>query len=411
MSPLDSLRAAAWSLWASKLRTFLTLLGVVIGVGAVISVMSIGRGSREAVTQQIESIGSNLIFVRPQGVRNQNVQGQLGSGLSLSLADAEALEDAPYVASVAPEVTSFAQVRAGAQNTNTRVVGVTPAYETVRNYFVADGRFITEQDMNARSLNAVLGSRVAATLFPDRDPMGQTIQINQRPYRVVGILKTLGGGGQGVQDDAVLLPITTVQTRLVNQRQAAGTNPVQLITVQATSQKSMDAAKETITGILQDRHRITTTDDFVLTSQDDIIAARTDVTNVLTILLGSVAGISLVVGGIGIMNIMLMSVTERTREIGIRKAVGAKRRDILSQFLTEAVLLSIAGGGIGLGTGFGVSRLLEKLTLSGQAVQTLVTWDVVALAVGVAVVIGLFFGIYPAMRAARMDPIEALRHQ
>ncbi|MSQ24685.1 MAG: FtsX-like permease family protein [Dehalococcoidia bacterium] len=411
MSPLDSLRGALWSLWASKLRTFLTLLGVVIGVGAVISVMSIGRGSREAVTQQIESIGSNLIFVRPQAIRDQNVRGQLGSGLTLSLSDAEALADAPNVAGVAPEVNSFAQVQAGGNNTATRVLGVTPSYEQVRNFSVADGRFITDTDVDARSLNAVLGSRVATTLFPDSDPLGQTIQLNRRPYRVVGVLKTVGGGGQGVQDDAVLLPITTVQTRLVNQRQAGGANPVQLITVQATGEKTMDAAKEAITALLRERHRITGVDDFVLTSQDDLIAARTEVTNVLTILLGSIAGISLVVGGIGIMNIMLVSVTERTREIGIRKAVGAKRRDILSQFLTEAMMLSIAGGGIGLGAGFGVARLLEKLTLSGQAVQTLVTWDVAVLAVGVAVAIGLFFGIYPAMRAARMDPIEALRHQ
>ena len=307
MSPLDSIRGALWSLWASKLRTFLTLLGVVIGVGAVISVMSIGRGSRQAVTDQIESIGSNLIFVRPQAIRDQNVRGQLGSGLTLSLTDAEALAEAPNVAGVAPEVNSFAQVQAGGNNTNTRVLGVTPSYETVRNFSVADGRFITDTDVDARSLNAVLGSRVATTLFPDSDPLGQTIQINRRPYRVVGVLTPVGGGGQGVQDDALLLPITPVQTRLVNQRPAGGTNPVQLITVQATGEKTMDAAKEAVTLILRERHRITGADDFVLTSQDDLIQARTEVTNVLTILLGSIAGISLVVGGIGIMNIMLVS--------------------------------------------------------------------------------------------------------
>ena len=411
MSPLDSIRGALWSLWASKLRTFLTLLGVVIGVGAVISVMSIGRGSRQAVTDQIESIGSNLIFVRPQAIRDQNVRGQLGSGLTLSLTDAEALAEAPNVAGVAPEVNSFAQVQAGGNNTNTRVLGVTPSYETVRNFSVADGRFITDTDVDARSLNAVLGSRVATTLFPDSDPLGQTIQINRRPYRVVGVLKTVGGGGQGVQDDALLLPITTVQTRLVNQRQAGGTNPVQLITVQATGEKTMDAAKEAVTLILRERHRITGADDFVLTSQDDLIQARTEVTNVLTILLGSIAGISLVVGGIGIMNIMLVSVTERTREIGIRRAVGAQSRDIVLQFVTEALTLSIGGGLLGMALGVGIALGLNGRMVAGQAMTTLVQpWSIIV-AFAVAAGVGLASGSYPAFRATAIDPIVALRNE
>ncbi len=412
MSPFDSLRIALASLTDNKLRSVLTLLGVVIGVGAVISVMSIGQGSSAAIARQIESIGTNLVFIRPAAVRDQGVRGALGTGQTLTLSDARALAAdgaAPEVVAVAPELGTFGQIRAGNQNLNARVQGVTPDYETMRNYRVVEGRFINAQDVTAASLNVVLGSRVSETLFSGASPVGQQVFINRRPFRVVGLLETKGGTGLGLQDDVIVAPITTVQTRFARQRTAQGSDSVQLITAQVSDERRLDVAKDQIAQVLRERHRITGEDDFTLTSQEDIIQARTDVNDVLTIFLASIAGISLLVGGIGIMNIMLVSVTERTREIGIRKAVGAKRRDILAQFLAEATLLSLGGGGIGLGAGWGVSGLLEKLTINNQQVETLVTGDIMALAVGVAVAVGLFFGIYPALRASRLDPIEALR--
>ena len=412
MSPLESLKVALAALTDNKLRSVLTLLGMVIGVGAVISVMSIGRGSSAAITEQIESIGSNLIFVRAAASFQGGVRGAQGSAATLTLDDAQALADSvltPDVLAVAPEISTFSQARAGRENVNTRIIGVTPEYEQVRNFQVAEGRFITAQDVAARRLVAVVGSSVSETLFGGLSPVGQTVTINQRPFRIVGLLEEMGGTGLAIQDDVIVAPITTVQARLVRQRTAAGRDRVQTITVQVTDNDRLEQAKFQVSEVLRERHQIIDQDDFTLTSQEDIIQARTDVNNVLTIFLGSIAAISLLVGGIGIMNIMLVSVTERTHEIGIRKAVGAKRRDILYQFLAEATLLSFGGGAIGVGGGWGVSRLLERLTISGQQVETLVQADIAFLALGVSVAIGLFFGIYPAIRAARLDPIEALR--
>ncbi|MCH8195197.1 MAG: ABC transporter permease [Chloroflexi bacterium] len=412
MSPLESLRVALAALMDNKLRSVLTLLGMVIGVGAVISVMSIGRGSSAAITEQIESIGSNLIFVRAAASFQGGVRGAQGSAATLTLDDAQALADSaltPDVLAVAPEISTFSQARAGRENVNTRIIGVTPEYEQVRNFQVAEGRFITAQDVAARRLVAVVGSSVSETLFGGLSPVGRTVTINQRPFRIVGLLEEMGGTGTAIQDDVIVAPITTVQARLVRQRTSAGRDRVQTITVQVTDNDRLEQAKLQVSEVLRERHQIINQDDFTLTSQEDIIQARTDVNNVLTIFLGSIAAISLLVGGIGIMNIMLVSVTERTHEIGIRKAVGAKRRDILYQFLAEATLLSFGGGAIGVAGGWGVSRLLERLTIGGQQVETLVQADIAVLALGVSVAIGLFFGIYPAIRAARLDPIEALR--
>ncbi len=414
MSPTDVFLIAIRGLAGNKLRAVLTLLGVVIGVGAVISVMVIGRGSSAAITEQIESIGTNLIFVRAGASTDQGVRGAQGSAATLTLSDAEALEDpflAPDILAVAPDITTFAQVQAGRENVNTRILGVTPEYEDVRNFPVIEGRFISDQDISARALNAVIGSNVADSLFGGISPIGQVIQINQRPFRVVGLLESKGGTGLGNEDDLILAPITTVQTRLISQRTAQGLERVQTISVQVADEDRLGAAKDQVAEILRDRHRIIGEDDFTLTSQDDIIEARTEVTNVLTIFLGSIAGISLLVGGIGIMNIMLVTVTERTREIGLRKAIGAKRRDILAQFLTEATLLSFGGGGLGVLAGWGVSQLLEGITLSGQQVETVLSADIAILALAVSVGIGLFFGIYPAVRASALDPMEALRYE
>ena len=413
MSIPDIFRVSLKGLTGNKLRAFLTLLGVVIGVGAVVAVMAIGRGSSAAITQQIQSVGTNLIFVRPGGATDTGVRGQAGSGQTLTLQDAQALVDpvaAPDVAGVAPEVNTFSVVRAGRNNTTTRVTGVTPDYSPVRNFLVVNGRFISDQDVSSRALTVVLGATVADTLFPDSDPVDQTVLISNRAFRVVGVLEKKGGTGFGSQDDTVVVPITTAMARLVNQRNTSGGQTVQTITVQASDQNRMDDAKEEIADILRTRHKIVGPDDFTLTSQDDIIQARTQVTNVLTVFLGAIAGISLLVGGIGIMNIMLVTVTERTREIGLRKAIGAKRRDIVAQFLMEATMLSFGGGGIGVGAGWGVAHLLQGMTVSGQVIETVVSPDIALLALAVSVVIGLFFGLYPAVRASRLNPIEALRY-
>ncbi|MBI2846572.1 MAG: ABC transporter permease [Chloroflexi bacterium] len=413
MNIAASLRTAFRALAANKMRSALTVLGIIIGVSAVVSLMSIGRGAQGAVTAQIQGIGTNLIFVRPGFVQEAGVRSALGSAPTLTLADAEALADsvmAPSVAFVAPQVSSRYQVTVSGQNTNTQIVGVTPEFQLVLNYQMAQGEFIDPSHVQGRSMVAVLGSKVAETLFIDSDPIGQVIRINQRSFRVIGVLAGKGGGAMGISDDVVMVPITTAQARLQAQRTAQG-QQIQTINVQAVDAKEINSAKEQIADILRERHRITGSDDFTLTSQEDIIGALSQVIGIFTIVLGAIAGISLLVGGIGIMNIMLVSVTERTREIGIRKAVGAKRRDILTQFIIEATTLSLSGGGIGLLLGWGLSRIISRVPINGQMLPTAVSLDIVLLAFGVSTVIGLFFGIYPASRAARLNPIEALRYE
>ncbi|MBI4307657.1 MAG: ABC transporter permease [Chloroflexi bacterium] len=416
MNILESLGIALQALSANKLRSGLTVLGIVIGVAAVISLMSIGQGSQAAVAAAVQGIGTNLLFVRPGTQTVGGVRGGFGTAQTLTLDDAEALADpiaAPAVALVAPELTTGGRVVAQGQNLSTRVVGVTPAYMTVRNYTLAEGSFITEQHLVARSAVVVLGANVAQTLFGDSSPLEQTIRISNRPFRVIGVLDPKGGSFLGMQDDVVLAPLTTVRFRLFSQRTAQGGVNVQLISVQVADAAELNDAKEQVTTILRQRHRATGTgeDDFTITSQQDILNTFNQVTGVLTLFLGAVAGISLVVGGIGIMNIMLVSVTERIREIGIRKAVGAKRKDILMQFLIEAMALSLLGGLLGLGSGWGLAQLFATQEINGQRIQTLVSADIVMLALAVSVATGLFFGIYPAYRAARLEPIDALRHE
>ncbi len=276
---------------------------------------------------------------------------------------------------------------------------------------IADGDFISQTDIQANSTVAVLGSNVAETLFQGADPIGSTVKINSRPFRVIGVLASKGGGALGTEDDMVIIPITTM-TRLTRQRTVSGGLAIQQMSIQVDSEKNIEAAKLNITDLLRERHRLTTdTNDFTITSQQDIIQTATQVTGVLTILLGAIAGISLLVGGIGIMNIMLVSVTERIREIGLRKAVGAKRRDILTQFMIEAVVLSLFGGALGLALGWALSRAISAVPINGQNIPAAITPEIVLLAVGVSSAIGVFFGIYPAYQASRLDPIEALRHE
>jgi putative ABC transport system permease protein len=338
----------------------------------------------------------------------------VGGAATLTLEDALSLYDpssAPAVLMVAPEAQMGAQVVAGRQNTWTRILGVTPEYQFVRNFPVAEGEFIGERHLQARSMVAVLGASVVEALFPETSPLGQSIKINRRPFRVIGVLEQKGGTGLGIQDDVVMVPITTLLERLQAWRTIRGGRRVQLISVQAVSDREVEAAKEQVASILRERHRITSEDDFIITTQQETIEALEQTIGVFVIFLGAIAGISLLVGGIGIMNIMLVSVTERTREIGIRKAVGARRKDILLQFLTEATLLSLAGGGVGVLSGWGVSRLISGIQVSGQVIRTAVSADIVLLAVMVSAAVGLFFGIYPAFRAARLNPIEALRYE
>ena len=414
MKPLTILRTAFSSLGANKLRAGLTLLGIVIGVAAVISLMSIGRGSQEAITARIESLGTNLLFVRPGASSQGGVFGGLGSASTLTLDDAYALLDpvfAPSVAAVAPELRTSGQLVAGRENTFTQVIGVTPEYQFVRNFPVASGQFISPGQVQNRSQVIVLGSRVAETLFGFRDPVGQTVRINGRQFTVIGVLQSIGGTALGNQDDQVLVPITTAYYRLASERTAQGGVSVQTVNVEVRSGGAMDDAIQEIATALRLRHRITGEDDFTITSQQETIETLEETTDTFVVFLGAIASISLLVGGIGIMNIMLVSVTERTREIGIRKAMGAKRRDILLQFVSEATLLSLGGGGVGVLLGFVVSRLLDGRDLIGQSFQTVFSGDIAVLALVVSAAIGLFFGIYPAMRAARLHPIEALRYE
>ena len=400
MTPLALIGTAWSSIGGNRLRTGLTLLGIIIGVAAVISLMSIGRGAQEEITSRIESLGSNLLYVRA-------LDGEL------TLDDALALTDpvfAPSIMSVAPEVSTGGAVAYRSTQTFAQVAGVTSEFAEVRNFEIASGEFISPAHVQNRKNVAVLGSQTAEDLFGERDPVGVDISISGIRFTVVGVMESKGANAFGNEDSRVLIPLTTAFFRLGGERTAEGDITVSLINVQADGERIEEAQQEAEI-VLRLRHEITEADDFTVDTQQSVIDALSEATGTLTVFLGAVAGISLVVGGIGIMNIMLVSVTERTREIGIRKALGAKRRDILAQFVTEAVLLSLGGGLLGVGAGVLGSRLLNDFNLAGSELTTVFSGDIAALALGVSAAIGLFFGIYPAARAARLHPIEALRHE
>ncbi len=414
MNPLDTARSALTSLWASKLRSSLTVLGIVIGVAAVISLMSIGRGAQASITERIQSLGTNLLFVQPGASSFGGIFFGQGSASTLTLEDAEAIADPsaiPSVSAVAPELSTNGQLVYGRENTFTQVLGVTPEYVDVRNLELSTGSFISDGHVVNRSEVIVLGSFVSETLFGLRDPVGQTVKVNGRPFTIIGVLDSMGGGPFGLFDDQVLVPITTAYYRLASERTTQGDVTVNLISVQVQDESQMDRAEAQIATLLRLRHRVTGEDDFTINNQQDTLETLEETTDTFVMFLGAIAGISLLVGGIGIMNIMLVSVTERTREIGIRKAMGATRRDILVQFMAEAIVLSIGGGGIGVLAGVALSRLIDGRTLFGQAFETVFSGDIVILALLVSAAIGLFFGIYPAMRAARQHPIDALRYE
>ena len=415
MNALIIVRTAISSLGANKLRAGLTLLGIVIGVAAVITLMSIGRGVQATITERIQALGTNLLFVRPGETSSRGVGGGQGSASSLTIEDAYALSESeftPSIAAVAPELGSSAQVVAGRKNTFANIIGVTPEYEEVRNAPVEFGQFISQGHVDRNATVAVLGYQVAQDLYGFRSPIGQPIRISGRQFEVIGVLEEQGGSSFFSFDDRIMVPITAAYYRLASSRTTQGGISVQTINVKTQGVQAMDSALAEVATILRLRHRITGEDDFTVTSQQETIEALEEATNAFVFFLGAIAGISLLVGGIGIMNIMLVSVTERTREIGIRKAMGAKRRDILLQFVSEATLLSLGGGGVGLFLGWVLSNLLDDRAIIGTSpTQTAFSFDIAVLALAVSAAIGLFFGIYPAMRAASLHPIDAFRHE
>jgi putative ABC transport system permease protein len=401
------------SLNANKLRSMLTVLGIVIGVAAVIAMLSIGRGAQSSITSQIESIGTNLVYVSRGSSSQSGVQSAAGSAGTLTLDDAEALAELPDVAAVASVTESFAQLVYSGQNANTRLLGVTPGYETVSSLTLEDGEFITEAAQNARSLVIVLGHDVAVTLFGDTaGVVGQKVRVNGQSYKVIGVLASKGGTGFMNQDDQVFIPLSTALYRLVGGQRFRGSSVINQITIKAASAEVVESVVGKVTLKMRELHgTVEGADDFSVTSQQDTLDAAAQIAGTLTIFLGGIAGISLAVGGIGIMNIMLTTVTERTREIGLRKAVGARPSDILLQFLVESMVLSLAGGVIGVVLGWGISRLIGQVQLGGSAITPVVGLDSVLLATLFSMAVGLFFGIYPATRAARLQPVDALRYE
>ncbi len=399
------------------MRAALTMLGIVIGVGAVIALMAVGQGSQKAVTDRIQGLGSNLLFIRSGSTSQSGVAGGAGTAQTLTLDDARAIPgNVPQVVAAAPEFRLTLQLSGTAGNTRTQLMGVTQDYPTVLNLSLANGDFFTDDDIDRRSRVAVLGSAVATTLFGDSNPIGDNVRLGFGRLvinlRVIGVLAPKGGNSQASQDDQVFAPITTVTSQIQVQRAGSGAVIVNQITAQVGDKRQVDTAKAGVIDLLSSRHNVITPD-FTVESQEDIKAAINEVTQTMTVLLGSIAGISLVVGGIGIMNIMLVSVTERTREIGIRKAVGARSGDIMMQFLTEALTVTIAGGLIGIAAGVGSAYFLDGQSIAGLGnnVQTVISWTSVAVAFVVSAAIGIFFGLYPAQRAAKLSPIQALRYE
>ncbi len=399
MSPLDIIRTAIYSLTANRLRAALALLGIVLGVCSVITLMSIGRGSTDRITELIQGLGSNLLTVVP-------------TEQPLTLNDVDALRDplyTPSIKAVAPQIGTFGTIHINNNTTQASISGITPEYLNVRNLDMATGTFIGAPHVEARSEVVVLGAQVSEDLFGNQDPTGAEVRINGRRFRVVGVLASQSGFGS--VDNEALIPITTAYYRLSGRRIPGGDISVDQISIQVRDVELVDQAIEEIETVIRLSHRITEADDFTVFNQQEILDTFDEANQTLVVFLGAVAGISLLVGGIGIMNIMLVSVTERTREIGIRQAMGAKRRDIVAQFVTEAVFLTFGGGIIGIIVGISLATAIDGRFLIGTEWSTRVTSDIPILAMIVSIGVGLFFGIYPAVRAARLNPIEALRYE
>lgn len=403
----QGLLEALQSLSSNKLRSALTILGIVIGVGAVIAMLAIGRGAQDTITGSISGIGTNLLFVVPGGSE------EVSNPKPLTLTDAEALRDsfvAPSVTGVAPIITGNVELSFAGESLFTQGYGVTPDYMPVRNVEMLEGEFIGEVHILGRAAVVVLGPDAAEELFGRSEGvLGETVRIGGQPFRVLGVMVPRGGSGFSNPDELIMIPLSTAQTRLFSRSR----DSVDMIMVQAISAEGVSRATEEVASLLRTRHRTAIgEDDFTIFTQQDFLQTATTITNVLTIFLGGIAAISLLVGGIGIMNIMLVSVTERTREIGLRKAVGARKRDIMLQFLTESSLLSLMGGLIGIALGWGLSTLVGVIATS-QDVELLPNMglDAILLATIFSTAVGLFFGLYPAKRAADLEPVEALRYE
>jgi putative ABC transport system permease protein len=408
MNLWQSFLEALDSLSSNKMRSGLTILGIVIGVAAVIAMVSVGRGAEATITDSIQGIGTNLLFVIRGGssdVRNPQ---------PLTLGDASAIADpflAPSVLGVAPVLQGGGTVATGSDSRSTTLVGVTPDYAQVRNYVVSEGEFITEEHMLGQASVAIIGTEVGDRLYGRKEGLvGETLRIEGQPFRVIGVLEERGGSAFSNEDDQVLVPLTTAQTRLLRR---STRDRVDMILVQANSAQDVPLASEEVAEILRNRHRTQIgADDFTILTQQTFLDTAGTITNVLTIFLGGIAAISLLVGGIGIMNIMLVSVTERTREIGLRKAMGAHKRDIMIQFLTESSVLSLIGGLIGITLGWIIGLIVGEVAAANNApITPSISLDIVLIATLFSTAVGLFFGIYPANRAASLEPVEALRYE
>ena len=416
MKLIESLAIAIKSLSANKLRSALTMLGIIIGVGAVIAIMAGGAGMENYVTSTLEDLGTDVLYVQPS---NPDAPGAAAMApgyatATLTLDDAEALARIRSVLGVAPTNENFIELTFGDETVSSIIEGTTPEYLEAMGYEIATGRFISERDVASRDNVVVLGSETAEELLGDEDPLGQRVKIKGKRFTVIGVLALKGGGFFGFSlDKIVVVPRTTYQARLFTQRTPGGEDAVQSIGVQVSGPEAMDDVKADIETTLRKRHRIDEDEknDFTIISPEQMIGIFSNITGVVSIFLAAIASIGLLVASIGIMNIMLVSVTERTREIGIRKAVGAKRRDILLQFLLEAAALSLVGGGAGITFGWALSLAISFMAqLAGFPLQAALSPLHVIVAVGVSVIIGLVSGIYPAMRAAQLNPIDALRY-
>ncbi len=406
MSIFESLRTAATGLATNKMRAALTMLGIIIGVASVVALMSVGEGVQAMITGEIQGLGANLLFVTADQPEDSTAP------VYITTADAEALADpfdAPALLAVAPAMQGQLRVTHGDEAATLNVSGTNNQYDDVRVLDLAIGGFLTSADLDSQARVAVLGWGSYVDLFAEGEyPIGQIIAIDGVRFEVVGVLEEQGGFGN--DDDTIYIPLSTAQIRFFPQRTLSGERPLAAIYVSAVDETQVDAAEQQIASVLRERHELASgePDDFQITSQQAVLDLATQITGVLTIFLGAIAGISLLVGGIGIMNIMLVSVTERTREVGIRKAVGATKRDILLQFLVEAIVLSFLGGLLGIALGMAGANLISRLS---PDLTTKVTFATVALAAGVASAVGMVFGVYPAFRAATLHPIEALRYE
>lgn len=400
-----SVKMALDGLVTNKLRSLLTMLGIIIGVGAVIAMVSLGFGISDRIQSSIAALGSNLIIITPGGTTATGQRVQAGTGARLTYDDSKAIaKQVENINYVAPAVSRSYQVVFNNQNWVTQVEGTTPEFLSVRNFNMGRGEFFSNRDLDSRARVAVIGATIAENLFLDSNPIGQTIRINKAPFTVIGVLESKGQTAMGTdQDDLIIVPITTAMQRMM------GITYINRISIQAASEEAIEPVQEDITNLLRARHRIQAKadNDFTVRNLAAVMQTANDTTNNMTLLLGNVAGISLLVGGIGIMNIMLVSVTERTREIGIRKALGATYKNILLQFLIEAMFISLVGGSIGIALGLLVSALISSYLGFG----VVISWLAVVVAFIFSVAVGLFFGIYPARKAALLNPIEALRYE